>query len=229
MAGGVTSNFVRALAVLAAVGIAVAIGTGRIARGPENERPEKRETVAGFTTYAVPSAEFSIAVSESWRTFTAEEVFADSAGLDEFIRENPDLAPYRDMLSDPRSPVKLIAADPNIRGNFATTMNVIVNDAPDGYSFDDFVRDSEPQIKSLAGMARDVKSEVVELPAGKAQRLSFDGHITLGGQERSIATLQYGLVANGRAYILTYTTLPEFEADYRDDFERSAQSFAPTG
>jgi hypothetical protein len=224
-----TSNFVRLVVVAVSVIVAVVIGTGRLTGGPANELPQEQGTVAGFITYGVPSAGFTIAVSESWRTFTAEEVFADSAGLDEFIRENPDLAPYRDMLSDPRSPVKLIAADPNIRGNFATTMNVIVNDAPDGYSFDDFVRDSEPQIKSLAGMARDVKSDVVELPAGKAQRLSYNGHITLGGQERPIATLQYGLVANGRAYILTYTTLPEFEADYRDDFERSAQSFAATG
>jgi hypothetical protein len=43
---------------------------------------------------------------------------------------------------------------------------------------------------------------------------------------RSVATLQYGIVANGWAYVLTYTTLPELEAEYEVDFVRSAMSFA---
>lgn len=42
---------------------------------------------------------------------------------------------------------------------------------------------------------------------------------------RSVATFQYGLVANGWTYVLTYTTLPEFAAEYEADFERSARSF----
>jgi hypothetical protein len=47
----------------------------------------------------------------------------------------------------------------------------------------------------------------------------------MSGQVRSFALLQYGLVANGRSYILTYTTLRELADDYEDDFERSARSF----
>lgn len=173
MAGGVTSNLVRAIAVAAAVAVAVAIGTGRMTRGPENERPQERGTVAGFTTYAVPSAKFTVAVPESWRTFTADEVFGEGEDLDRLARENPEFAPYFDALGDSRSPMKLIAVDPRVRGGFATNANVIAQDAPDDFSFEDFVRESQAEIETIAWNARDFKSNVVQLPAGAAQRLRF--------------------------------------------------------
>lgn len=226
MARGVTSNFVRVLVVLAGLAVAVAIGTGRVTRGPENEAPQKRETVAGFTTYAVPSAGFSIAVPESWQTFTAGEVFQEDEGLEQIARENPDVAPYLDALTDPRSPMKLIAIDPRVRGAFATNVNVIAQDVADDFSFEDFVRESEPEIENIARNAPGFKRDVVQLPAGSAQRLRFHAQFTQNGQVRSVATLQYGLVANGWAYVLTYTTLPQFEAAYEADFLRSATSFA---
>jgi hypothetical protein len=214
MAGAVTPNFVRALVVLAALAVAVAIGTGRIVRGPEK-----------FTTYAVPSADFSIAAPESWETFTADEVFGEGGGLEQMARENPEYAPYLDALADSRSPMKLIAVDPDVRGAFATNLNVIAQDVADDYSFEDFVRESEREIQSIAGNARGFKRAVVQLPAGSAQRIQFHGQFTQNGQVRSVATLQYGLVASGWAYVLTYTTLPEFEAEYEADFVRSAMSF----
>jgi hypothetical protein len=175
MAGRVTSNFVRAFVVIAAVAAAVAIGTGRITRGPENELPQERETVAGFTRYSVPSAGFSVAVPQSWQTFTAGEVFGEGDGLEQMGRENPEFAPYFDELADPRSPMKLIAVDPHVRNAFATNLNVIAQDVADEFSFDDFVRESEAEIQSLSRTAPGFKRAVVQLPAGSAQRLRFQG------------------------------------------------------
>jgi hypothetical protein len=229
MAGRVSPNLVRLLVVGAAIWLsiagAVAIGSWRHARGQENERPQERETAAGFTTHAVPSAGFSIAVPESWETFTAGEVFGDGGGLEQMARENPEYAPYLDALADPRSPMKLIAVDPDVRGAFATNLNVIAQDVADDFSFEDFVADSEAEVQSLARSARDFERDVVELPAGSAQRLRFRGQFRQNGETRSVSTLQYGVVANGWAYVLTYTTLPEFAAEYETDFVRSAMSF----
>src|ERR671914_1943069 len=114
MAAGVTSNPVRVLLVAVAVAVSVWIGTGRIGGAPENERPQDRGTVAGFTTYAVPSANFSIAVPQSWRTFTVEEAFGDGNVVDDFMRENPEFEQYREVFSDPGSPMRLIAIDPDL-------------------------------------------------------------------------------------------------------------------
>jgi hypothetical protein len=226
MAGGVTSNLPRLLAVVAALAVALVFASGRFSGEPENQRPQERGTAAGFTTYEVPSAGFTIAVPASWHAFTADEVFGDSEALDRITRENPDLAQFRDALADPRSPIKLIAADPDVRSGFATNVNVIAQDAPDGYSFEDFARASEAEIQSIAGQAGDLKREIVELPAGRAQRLAYHTEYTMDGQARSFALLQYGFVANGRSYILTYTTVRELAGEYEDDFERSARSFA---
>jgi hypothetical protein len=225
MAGGVTSNSLRWFFVAVAAAVSLWIGMSRIAAGPANERPEARGTVAGFTTYEVSSANFSIAVPQSWRTFTAEETFGDSDALDQLERENPEFAQYRDALSNPRSPMKLVAVDPNVRGGFATNANVIAQKVPGDFSFEDFARQSEAEIRELADMSTGMQSKVVELPAGRAQRLSYQASFTLNGRERSISTLQYGLVADGWMYVITYTTLPELADEYRNDFERSVSLF----
>jgi hypothetical protein len=225
MAGGVTSNSLRWFFVAVAAAVSLWIGMSRIAAGPANERPEARGTVAGFTTYEVSSANFSIAVPQSWRTFTAEEAFGDSEALDQLERENPEFAQYRDALSNPRSPMKLVAVDPNVRGGFTTNVNVIAQKVSGDFSFEDFARQSEAEIRELADMSTGMQSKVVELPAGRAQRLSYQASFTLNGRERSISTLQYGLVADGWMYVITYTTLPELADEYRNDFERSVSLF----
>jgi len=145
-------------------------------------------------------------VPQSWRTFKADEVFADGEALDELERENPEFAQYRDALSDPRSPMKLVALDPNVRGGFAQA--------------------NEAELRTLTGMTAGLESDEVNLPAGRAQRLTYQARFTFNGQQRSIATLQYGLVVNGWAYVITYTALPEHADEYRNDFERSASSFS---
>ena len=225
MAGVVSSHALRWFLVAVGAAAALWIGMDRIASSA-NESPEERGTAAGFTTYAVPSANFSIAVPQSWRTFKADEVFADGEALDELERENPEFAQYRDALSDPRSPMKLVALDPKVRGGFATNVNVVAQDVPDDFTFEDFAQANEAELRTLSGVTAGLESDEVNLPAGRAQRLTYQARFTFSGQERSITTLQYGLVVDGWAYVITYTALPEYADEYRDDFERSASSFS---
>ena len=75
-------------------------------------------------------------------------------------------------------------------------------------------------------MSAGLQTRIVDLPAGRAQRLTYEGRFTFDGQERTIATLQYGLVADGWTYVITFTTLPELADEYENDFERSIGSFS---
>jgi hypothetical protein len=210
----------RAAVRFALVSVAALALAGAACGGEQaNERPEARGTAAGFTTYAVPSAGFSVAVPDCWRVLTAADVFGeDGAAFDELARENPDLNRYRDVLTVPNSPVKLIGLDCDT----GTNVNVIASDVPTDLSFEAFVARSAADIADIEEKAARFTKEVMTLPAGKALRLSYTGQI--GGNTQPKTTLQYGLLANGKAYFLTYTTGAELAADYEQAFEQSARS-----
>jgi hypothetical protein len=185
-----------------------------------NERPEDRGTAGGFTTYAVPSAEFSVALPECWRVLTAADVFGEEgAGFDELARDDPDLARYRDVFTAPNSPLKLIGIDCDT----GTNLNIIASDVPGDLSFEAFVAQSAADLAEIERNAARFERTVMTLPAGKALRLSY--HSPARGNTQARATLQYGLLANGKAYFLTYTTGANRAAEYKQAFERSARSF----
>jgi hypothetical protein len=187
---------------------------------PANQLPRAEGTAAGFTTYAVPSAGFRVAVPECWRVLTATDVFGDDgAGFDELARGEPDFARYREVLTAPNSPVKLIGLDCDT----PTNLNVIATDVPNDLSFEDFVARSATDFADVDRKAASFTREVVKLPVGTALRLSYTSR--KDGDEQAKSTLQYGLVAKGKAYFLTYTTGASRAAEYEHDFERSAHSF----
>jgi hypothetical protein len=234
MAAGVSPNLARVLAfgitVWLALAGAVAIGSWSHARGPVNEDPEQLETIDGFTTYSVPSAEFSIALPESWMTFRAQDVFGESeAELEQFVRDNPEFGGLTEALTDPRSPMKLVGFDPETHTDFATNMNVVVENLPEGFSFDQYAQATEDALRSVGNRAGELATKTVQLRAGPARQFSYEARFTFGQQTLPVATFQYALVANGKGYVLSYATLPELVDRYRDDFERSAGSFSATG
>jgi hypothetical protein len=185
---------------------------------PANQRPLAQETAAGFTTYAVPSAGFRVAVPRCWRVLSAADVFGDDgAGFDELARGEPDFARYRDILTAPNSPVKLIGVDCDT----PTNLNIIASDVGD-LSFEAFVAQSAVDIAEIERNAAQFERTVMKLPAGKALRLSYASPAR--GNTQAKATLQYGLLANGKAYFLTYTTGAELAAEYEHTFERSVRS-----
>ena len=187
---------------------------------PANQRPQAQGTAAGFTTYAVPPAGFRVAVPECWRVLTAADVFGDDgAGFDELARGKPDFARYREVLTAPNSPVKLIGLDCDT----PTNLNVIATDVPNDLSFEDFVARSATDFADIERKAASFTREVVTLPVGTALRLSYTSREDGDAQAKS--TLQYGLVAKGKAYFLTYTTGANRAAEYEQAFERSARSF----
>ena len=93
------------------------------------DEPEAQRTTGGQTTYKVASAGISIAVPESWRTISADE-FDKGGGMEDVIRETPALEPYVEAFQGPNSVLKFVAVDPKVRDEFATNLNVIVEELP---------------------------------------------------------------------------------------------------
>ena len=123
--------------------------------------------------------------------------------------------------------LKFAAVDPNVQDDFATNLNVIVEELPAGTTLDDYEEAFVSQLQSLPNVVGAIDRQRVELPAGPALRASYKLTLTTSGKTWTVSTRQYALVEEGRAFILTYTTLPA-QALLRRPFTRSAQSLRLT-
>ena len=188
---------------------------------------ETQTTAAGDTTYDVASAGFTIAVPESWRTISADE-FAAGGEWEEVVTKTPALAPYAQAFQGPDSVLKFAAVDPEVQDDFATNLNVIVEELSADATLDDYEEAFISQLESLPNVVGEIDRQRVELPAGPALRASYKLTLTTSGETLTVSTLQYALVEEGRAFILTYTTSPAQAAAYEDTFTRSAESFRLT-
>ena len=215
-ASGMSQVYLRVCrALLVAVFVLSACG------GEENEQPQARGSTAGFTTYEVASAGFSVDVPESWRITTADEVLTDSY-VEEVEQARPELGRILRELARPASPLKFFAFDPTSTGGFATNMNVIVEDVPSGFTREQYFDASLAYLRRL-DIPQGLEQERVVLPAGEALHLVYE-QVTPGTTTNN-ATIQYVLFDRGTGYVLTYATLPDRANEEQDTFQRSARSF----
>jgi hypothetical protein len=186
--------------------------------------PEPQGTSGGFTAYEVPSEGFAISVPEAWKAVSVDDV-KESGAFERFAQENPEFQPYVEAFSGPNSVLKFIAIDPERTKDFSTNANVTVEPLPAGTSREQYLDAVVAKLGEIGVAEGDVEQETVKLPAGEADRISYESNVALGDVERALATLQYLIVANDKAYVLTYTALPELAEQSADDFAASAESF----
>ena len=188
--------------------------------------PEAQRTTGGQTTYKVDSAGFSIAVPESWKTISADE-FSKGGGMEDVIRDTPVLRPYAEAFEGPNSVLKFVAVDPKVRNKFATNLNIIVEEVPAGMTIEGYQQALLSQLRAFEALQGEIETERVELPAGPAARLTYHLKLLAGGRQVTTSTLQYAIVLDGAAHILTYTTTPDLAFTYQDTFAESVRSFRP--
>ena len=155
-------------------------------------------------------AGFSIAVPKSWLSVDQESAKSTRTS-------NPRLRSAIQTLTQPHTPVQLIAVAPADRGAFAANMNVIETRVPGKLSFDDLVKNEAKQIK-LASAVDDLEQDTVELPAGRALQLTY--RVKARGYVR-----QYFVKNGNELYVLTYTASLETGPHYAPIFDRSAHTF----
>jgi hypothetical protein len=212
--GSVYSRVTAVLLVLLAL---VACGGGD--DEPAAEQPEKTGESGGLAAYDVPAGGFSLSVPKSWKAATIDEVL-DEGGLERVRQEDPELARLIEPLAQPGSPIKFVALDPNVREEFATNVNVYVEDVPEGVTRQEYF-DASVDNLSEALRTESIEQETVQLPAGEATRVTFEQEAA----GRQIAQLAYIVFEEGTGYVITYSTLPQFAEEYADTFESSAETF----
>jgi hypothetical protein len=212
--GSVYSRVIAVLLVLLAL---AACGGGD--DEPAAEQPEKTGESGGLAAYDVPAGGFSLSVPTSWKAATIDEVL-DEEGLERVRQEDPELARLIEPLAQPGSPVKFVALDPNVREEFATNVNVYVEDVPEGVTRQEYFDVSVDNLSEAVG-AGSIEQGTVQLPAGEARRVAFEQEAA----GRQIAQLAYIVFEEGTGYVITYSTLPQFAEEYADTFESSAQTF----
>lgn len=186
--------------------------------GGGNDEPRKTAESGGFATYEVKSAAFSVSVPADWTTATPDDL--DEEVLDAYAKENPEIAQFVEVISQPNSPIKLFAFDPEVSAGFATNLNVIVETVPDGISAEEYFEANVAQIEQLVE-PDGIRKERVRLSAREALHLTYEHRLT----GRALAADQYVLFGDGRGYVLTYTTVAARAERYAAEFARSARSF----
>jgi hypothetical protein len=197
---------VRRLAVVAlATLVCLAVVTSATAR-PVADR--------GWTTHKRASAGFALDTPATWLDVTS----SSSAVLDQAAK-SPEL---RSLVQIAKSSnlIKFLSAAP------AGFPNVNVIEVVSGpITLDAFVTQNVAGIKRLSFVTSKPSVKRLRLPAGPAALVTYRE----APQGNDVQTLQYYLVHNGRAYVVTYTTQPTPDAATVSIVTRSARSFRFVG
>jgi hypothetical protein len=165
---------------------------------------------AGLSVRKVEDPAFSIAVPKSWLS-------VDQRSARRTRTSNPRLRAAIRTLTRPATPVRFIAVAPAQGKTFAANMNVIETRVPSSVSFDDLVKNEANQIKLVSAL-HDLQQETVELPAGRALRLTYR-------VRRRGYVSQYFVKHENELYVLTYTAALADGPHYAPIFDRSAHTF----
>jgi hypothetical protein len=173
-------------------------------------------TPSGFTVRADRESGFALALPRSWRSLDRSTALTGSR-LRPFGKANPRLRAELRALVGPRSPIKLIAVDPTAKARFRVNMNVIQTRVPKSLTFEQLSKDEAREIK-LASAARDMRQATVELPAGRALRLTYR-------VKQGAVVYQYFVQHADLLYVLTYTVSGRAAPRYAKIFDMSARTF----
>jgi hypothetical protein len=180
--------------------------------------PQAEQSAGGLKTYKLAEAGFSIGIPKDWVVMTADEAYG--AAVEQAIDENPELAQYREVLTGPDSPFKLVAIGPQLTAEMSSTINVISAPRKEHWDMDEFERGSIEGAREQATPGSSPTVERVKLQAGRALRIRFET-VAPG---TAVAATQYFVQTSSSIYILSYNTTPQLADEYANLFDRSARS-----
>ncbi len=173
----------------------------------------------GLKRYEVAKAGFAVSAPSDWKTIDDLE----GPAVEEFKQENPDFAQFLDMATQTDA-LQFISFDPEIKDEFATNLNVIVAPIPPSMQLEQWVQQNLEPLRGIPS-AQVGEPTKADLPAGPAMRLTWSYEIQNQGAKRRVSADQYFVRKGAKAYVITFTTLPDQADTYKQTFAESARSF----
>ncbi|HVF13440.1 MAG TPA: hypothetical protein VM942_02515 [Acidimicrobiales bacterium] len=182
-------------------GLAVAIvplvllaGCGSDPKAPGTTAPP------GFTVFDEDKAGFSVAVPANWRDIPLSDDDSEFNGtLNDLRIENPKLGTALVLARVARNNLaKMFAVD-----NEGTSMVNLSVDKPEEKTLDEIIAVTKPALTGDGVGATELTEEAVTLPAGPAVRLRFKLPVSTDDGVVVVDEVQYYLLKDGKAYILT--------------------------
>jgi hypothetical protein len=182
---------------------------------------------SGWTREAPSGQGFSVGLPPGWSSVSTKS--ADDA-FNSLKSANPELANLvKDQLGASLSSlIRLLAFDvrsPTLAQQFATNLNVVVAPTGTGVSFDAFLEANLAQLRQTPGLGSTLRSQSLELPAGKSAKVTSQLTVNAPGGQQTVAITQYLLVNDGRGYIISFSTLPSYVGSYSSLFQEVAETF----
>jgi hypothetical protein len=182
---------------------------------------------AGFSLRVVKGQRFSIALPKDWTSLDAHEAL-NSAAMKRFRKANPQLGGQMEALTQPNSPIKLLAIAPGPKGGFLTNLNVLVSHIPAAVPFETWSAAEVADIQNVPTV-KGLKHDEITLQPGRAVHVTYRAAFNRPSGPFVAVVHQYLVKSGPTLYVLTYTTQPSLERGLTKTFLQSARSFRVSG
>jgi hypothetical protein len=220
----------RAAALALSLGLLVVGCGGKEASKPATDVETQAASPSappGFTVRLVRDAGFSIALPKEWQSLDAQDALK-SASMQRFLKINPELKPSIQALTQPNSPIKLLAVGPGSDRGFVTNLNVLVSNIPSGISYERWSSAEIAQLKKVRTI-KGLTQEETALEPGRALHATYRTAINRQGGQLTAHIDQYLVKKGSSLYVVTFTTTPRLLGTLEPTFSKSVRTFRLIG
>jgi hypothetical protein len=213
---------VRVLAAFAAF-VVLAAGCGEAVSSDRDGSPSG-VPARNSRLHRDDAGRFSLLVPKGWRVIDRLHP-ASPQFIATYHHDDPMFAAVLERMTATDSPFYLFAYERKPHDAFGATLNVLSVQVPDEH-YKEFEQGTLHTVHELSTRGRpEITRE--EFAAGDVLKASYLHEVPTPQGCTCLSITQYVLHANGRAYLLTFSTAAGRRAEYARLFERAARSFRP--
>jgi hypothetical protein len=181
---------------------------------------------AELTVHQRPTDGFAMALPSGWKAIDLSKLDDEMKALE---KQNPQAAaavgPQLRMMAG--LGVKFLGIDmQSALTGFATSINVVKEQRPTPIALDDYVKQNLQLLETIPILVKPIARQRVKLTAGEAERLEYGLNIPLPtGQPLKTVTVQYLIVKDNVAFVISLTVSADAAAKQTPMFEKVGNSF----